>query len=158
MTAKLTKNIIDLTSKINYNTKEGSIMKTLFFYITFLALFLTSCTTSYYSSDPVPYDEVYYTAEKIPVTPPADATSSSSYSDTELYLDEYYSQGEYISEEGIYDVYEPAASESETYYVTKGATTISTTEELDSYLEKVRKEMTQILIKNKTIRSIKRFS
>ncbi len=43
------------------------------------------------------------------------------------------------------------ASESETYYVTKGATTISTTEELDSYLEKVRKEMTQILIKNKTI-------
>ena len=43
------------------------------------------------------------------------------------------------------------AAESETYYVTKGATTISTTEELEVYLEKVRKEMTKLIIENKTI-------
>lgn len=43
------------------------------------------------------------------------------------------------------------AKESETYYVTRGATTISTTEELEAYLEKVRKEMTQLLIEKKTI-------
>ena len=43
------------------------------------------------------------------------------------------------------------ASESETYYVTRGATTISTAEELEAYLEKVRREMTQILINHKTI-------
>jgi hypothetical protein len=43
------------------------------------------------------------------------------------------------------------AAESETYYVTRGATTISTTEELEAYLEKVRKDMTQLLIEKKTI-------
>jgi hypothetical protein len=43
------------------------------------------------------------------------------------------------------------ASEPETYYVTKGATTISNIEELEAYLEKVRKEMTQLIIDKKTI-------
>ncbi|MFB9056534.1 BREX system P-loop protein BrxC [Mariniflexile ostreae] len=43
------------------------------------------------------------------------------------------------------------AAESASYYVTKGATTISTMEELEAYLEKVRKEMTQLLIDKKTI-------
>lgn len=43
------------------------------------------------------------------------------------------------------------ASEPEVYYVTKGATTIATTEELEAYLEKLRKEMTQLLIDKKTI-------
>ena len=43
------------------------------------------------------------------------------------------------------------AAESETYYVTKGATTISTTEELEVYLEKVRRDMTKLIIENKTI-------
>ena len=42
-------------------------MKTLLLYITFIALFLTSCSTSYYASEPVPYDDVYYTANKIPI-------------------------------------------------------------------------------------------
>ena len=42
-------------------------------------------------------------------------------------------------------------SEPQAYYVTKGATTISTTEELEVYLEKVRKEMTKLIIENKTI-------
>lgn len=43
------------------------------------------------------------------------------------------------------------AAESASYYVTKGATTISNVEELDAYLEKVRKDMTKLLIENKTI-------
>jgi hypothetical protein len=42
-------------------------------------------------------------------------------------------------------------SEPQAYYVTRGATTISTKEELDAYLEKVRKEMTKLIIENKTI-------
>ena len=42
-------------------------------------------------------------------------------------------------------------SEPQAYYVTKGATTISTTEELEVYLEKVRKDMTKLIIENKTI-------
>ncbi|WP_420378792.1 BREX system P-loop protein BrxC [Gilvibacter sp.] len=43
------------------------------------------------------------------------------------------------------------AQESTAYYVTRGATTIATIEELDVYLEKLRKEMTQIIIDKKTI-------
>ena len=42
-------------------------------------------------------------------------------------------------------------SEPQAYYVTKGATTISTTEELEVYLEKVRKDMTKLIIEKKTI-------
>ncbi len=42
-------------------------------------------------------------------------------------------------------------SEPQAYYVTRGATTISTKEELDAYLEKVRKDMTKLIIENKTI-------
>jgi len=44
-----------------------------------------------------------------------------------------------------------AVSEPQAYYVTRGATTISTKEELEAYLEKVRKDMTQLLIEKKTI-------
>jgi hypothetical protein len=43
------------------------------------------------------------------------------------------------------------SSEPEAYYVTKGATTISNIEELEAYLKKVRKEMTQLIIDKKTI-------
>jgi len=110
-----------------YKNKEGRTMKTLISYLTIFALFLTSCTTTYHSStEPVPYDDVYYTAEKIPATPPAnEAVVVSEYSDTDAYLDEYYSQGEYVSEEGLYDVYDPAASESETYTDENGTTYVT---------------------------------
>jgi hypothetical protein len=43
------------------------------------------------------------------------------------------------------------AAESAPYYVTRGATTISTEEEMNTYLEKVRTEMTALLKANKTI-------
>lgn len=43
------------------------------------------------------------------------------------------------------------ASESASYYVTKAATTISTEEEMNTYLEKVRKDMLSLLKENKTI-------
>ncbi len=42
-------------------------------------------------------------------------------------------------------------SEPQAYYVTKGATTISTTEELEVYLEKLRKDMTKLIIEKKTM-------
>ena len=41
--------------------------------------------------------------------------------------------------------------EPETYYVSRGATTISSVDELENYLEKLRKEMTQLLVDKKTI-------
>lgn len=41
--------------------------------------------------------------------------------------------------------------ESETYYVSRGATTIASVNELEEYLEKLRKEMTQLLVDKKTI-------
>lgn len=43
------------------------------------------------------------------------------------------------------------AAEPKAYYVTKGATTISTKEEMNAYLDKVREEMTALLNDNKTI-------
>lgn len=43
------------------------------------------------------------------------------------------------------------AAEPASYYVTKGATTISTEAEMNDYLDKVRKEMTALLKANKTI-------
>lgn len=43
------------------------------------------------------------------------------------------------------------AAEPASYYVTKGATTISTVEEMNDYLDKVRAEMTALLKANKTI-------
>lgn len=42
-------------------------------------------------------------------------------------------------------------NEPRTYYVSRGATTISSVDELEVYLEKLRKEMTQLLIDKKTI-------
>tara|TARA_B110000238_G_scaffold108959_1_gene118599 strand:- start:1922 stop:5425 length:3504 start_codon:yes stop_codon:yes gene_type:complete len=42
-------------------------------------------------------------------------------------------------------------AESAPYYVTRAATVITTTEELEMYLEKLRKDMTKLIIENKTI-------
>ena len=42
-------------------------------------------------------------------------------------------------------------AESAPYYVTRAATVITTTEELETYLEKLRRDMTKLIIENKTI-------
>ncbi|HNS16504.1 MAG TPA: hypothetical protein PKI34_01625 [Bacteroidales bacterium] len=93
--------------------KEDRKMRTLTsLFIAALALFITSCSTSFYSSAPV-YDDAYYTARSVPVA--TETVVVTDYTDNPSYTEEVYGEGEFINEEDVYDLYEPAYDESYSY-------------------------------------------
>ncbi len=110
------------TENIN-KSKEDRKMRTLTsLFIAALALFITSCSTSFYSSAPV-YDDAYYTARSVPVA--TETVIVTDYTDNPTSTEEAYGEGEFISEEDVYDMYEPAYEESFSYTDPEGQTYIT---------------------------------
>jgi len=92
-------------SKISQN-KEDKIMRTFVLFLALVAFFFTSCSTTYYSTTPPVYDDVYYTAQQVTPTPMQTVTPSSQSQGN------YYAEGEYLSDESVYDAYQPDYSDT----------------------------------------------
>lgn len=98
---------------------EDKIMKTLVLFISLAALFLASCSSTYYSSNKPIYDDVYYSAKVVQPIP------QQTYTPTEVVTANNEPEDEYITDDTIYETYEPAYSESETYTDPNGTTYIT---------------------------------
>jgi hypothetical protein len=104
--------------------KEDHKMRTLVILIAVtLTIFVTSCSTTYYSSNPPVYDEVYYTAKVVPVA--TETVVITDYSDNPSYSEEVYGEGEFITEEDLYEMYEPSYEESYSYTDPEGTTYVT---------------------------------
>ncbi len=104
---------------------EDLSMRTLVILIAVMVtLFITSCSTTYYSTNPPAYDDVYYTTPVAPVATETvvitDYTDNPSYNGEEL-----YGEGEFISDEEVYEFYEPSYQDSYSYTDPDGATYIT---------------------------------
>ncbi len=105
-------------------SKEDRKMRTLtsIFMIT-LALFITSCSTNYYSTTPV-YDDAYYTGKTVPAE--TEAVVVTDYTDNPVSAEEQvYGEGEFITDEEVYEMYEPAYDESYSYTDPDGKTYVT---------------------------------
>jgi hypothetical protein len=97
---------------------EDKTMKTLILFLALAALFLTSCTTSYYSTTKPVYDDVYYTAKQVQPAPTNPVIPDNSIDNTEY-------EGNYTNEGTATTTYEPAYSQTETYTDPNGTTYIT---------------------------------
>ncbi|MBP6978596.1 MAG: hypothetical protein PHD61_04410 [Bacteroidales bacterium] len=103
--------------------KEDQKMRTLVsIFIVVLALFITSCSTSFYSTTPV-YDDAYYTAKSVPVA--TETVVVTDYTDNPSYTEEIYGEGEFINEDDVYEMYEPVYDESYSYTDPEGQTYVT---------------------------------